>query len=146
MMAEPTESLQENEGSGNTFNLLELFDESESDDESVDLDVGEYLLDFLTQTIKGPQLDEQSVTLLINNGVDGSRSFLLYSKQSYQEMLTLISTKKLLSLSRSIQNDIRDIKIYGDYIFAHDLVDGEGDLNREAMDPQGYQVYLCSHQ
>ena len=60
-------------------------------------------------------------------------------------MLSAISTKKLLTLNRSVQNDIRDIKIYGDYAYAHDLVDEDGDLNLNAVDPQGYQVYLRCH-
>ena len=145
-MTEPLENLRETGvGQGATLNLLELFDESESEDELEDLDVGEALHDFLILTIKGPQLDEQMVTLLFNNGVEDLRSFLLYSKQSYQEILSPISTTTLLGLNRSVQHDIRDIKIYGDYIFAHDLVDEDGDLNLDAVDPQGYQVYLRSH-
>jgi hypothetical protein len=60
-------------------------------------------------------------------------------------MLSPISTNKLLNLNRSMQNDIQEVKIYGDYIFAHDLVDENGDLNLDAMDPQAYQVYLRSH-
>jgi hypothetical protein len=144
-MMEHLDTLQENEEKGTKFDVLELFDESESEDESEDLDVGEDLHDFLTMTIKGPQLDEQTIGLLFNNGVEDSLSFLLYSKLSYQEMLSAISTKKLLTLNRSVQNDIRDIKIYGDYAYAHDLVDGDGDLNLNAVDPQGYQVYLRSH-
>ena len=145
-MTEPLENLRETGvGQGATLNLLELFDESESEDESEDLDVGEALHDFLILTIKGPQLDEQMVTLLFNNGVEDLRSFLLYSKQSYQEILSPISMKKLLGLNRSVQHDIRDIKIYGDYVFAHDLVNEDGDLNLDAVDPQGYQVYLRSH-
>jgi hypothetical protein len=60
-------------------------------------------------------------------------------------MLSPIGTKKLLTLSRSMQQDIRDMKIYGEYIFTHDLVDTNGDVNLDAVDPQGYQVYLRSH-
>ena len=71
-MTEPLDTLQENEEKGTQFDVLELFDESESEDESEDLDVGEDLHDFLTITIKGPQLDEQMVGLLFNNGVEGS--------------------------------------------------------------------------
>lgn len=52
------------------MNLIELFDDSDSEDESEDVDVGEALHDFLTLTIKGPQLDEQTVLLLCNNGVE----------------------------------------------------------------------------
>jgi hypothetical protein len=74
-MTEPLDTLQENEEKGTKFDVLELFDESESEDESEDLDVGEDLHDFLTITIKGPQLDEQTVGLLFNNGVEDSRSF-----------------------------------------------------------------------
>ena len=145
-MTEPLENLRETGvGQEAMLNLLELFDESESEDELEDLDVGEALHDFLILTIKGPQLDEQTVTLLFNNGVEDLRSFLLYSKQSYQEILSPISTKKLLGLNRSVQHDIRDIKIYGDYVFAHDFVNEDGDLNLDAVDPQGYQVYLRSH-
>ena len=86
-MTEPLENLRETDvGQEATLNLLELFDESASEDELEDLDVEEALHDFLILTIKGPQLDKQTVTLLFNNGVDDLRSFLLYSKQSYQEM------------------------------------------------------------
>jgi hypothetical protein len=144
-MTEASDTLLEDEGEWTTFNLLELFKESDSKDESEDLDVGEVLHNFLTLTIKGPQLDKQTVILLFNNGVKDIRSFLLYLKQSYQEMLSPISTKKLLTLNQSMQQDIRDIKIYGDYIFTHDLVDDDGDLNLNTVDPQGYQVYLRSH-
>ena len=142
---DPLDTSQENEAEGTTLNLLELFNESESEDESEDLDVGETLHDFLILTIKGPQLDEQTAALLFNNGVEDLRSFLLYSRQSYQEMLSPIGTKKRLTLNRTVQQDIRDIKIYGDYAFTHDLVDADGDLNLDAVDPQGYQVYLRSH-
>ena len=87
-MTEPLENLRETVGQGTTLNLFELFDESESEDESEDLDVGEALHNFLILTIKGPQLDKQMVTLLFNNGVEDLRSFLLYSKQSYKEILS----------------------------------------------------------
>ena len=133
------------EGHSPTINLIELFDDSDSEDESDDIDVGEELNDLLTLTTKGPQLDERTVVLLFNNGVEDSRSFLLYSKQSYQEMLSRISTNKLLNLNQSVQQDIRDVKIYGEYVFMHDLVDTNGELNLDAVDPQAYQVYLCSH-
>lgn len=144
-MTEPLDTMSGDEGEQTTINLLELFEESDSEDDFDDPDVGETLHDFLILTIKGPQLDEQTVVLLSNNGVVDIRSFLLYSKQSYQEMLSPIGTKKLLTLSRSMQQDIRDVKIYGEYVFTHDLVDTNGDLNLDAMDPQGYQVYLRSH-
>ena len=144
-MMEPLDTMSGDEGEQTTINLLELFEESDSEDDFDDPDVGETLHDFLILTIKGPQLDEQTVVLLSNNGVVDIRSFLLYSKQSYQEMLSPIGTKKLLTLSRSMQQDIRDVKIYGEYVFTHDLVDTNGDLNLDAMDPQGYQVYLRSH-
>jgi hypothetical protein len=83
------------------------------------------------------------VILLFNNGVVDIQAFLFYSKQSYQEILSPIGTKKLLTLSQSMQQDIRDIKIYGEYVFTHDLVAADGDLNLDAVDTQGYQVYLC---
>ena len=73
-MTEPLDTLQENEEKGTTFDLLELFDESESEDESEDLDVGEDLHNFLTITIKGPQLNKPTVALLSNNGVEDLRS------------------------------------------------------------------------
>ena len=141
-MTEPSDKMQENEGHDTAFNLVESFYESESEDESEDVDVGEALHDFLTLTIKGPQLDEKTLVLLFNNGVEDLRSFLLYSKQSYQEMLSPISTNKLLNLNRRVQQGIQDVKIYWGYIFAHDLVDENGDIKLEAMDPQAYQVYL----
>ena len=144
-MTEPLNTIPEDEGKETTLNLLEWFEESDSEDEFDDPDVGETLQDFLTLTIKGPQLDEQTVILLSNNGVEDIRSFLLYSKQSYPEMLSPIGTKKLLTLNRSMQQDLRDIKIYGEYVSTHDLVDDDGDLNLDAVDPQGYQVYLRSH-
>jgi hypothetical protein len=144
-MTEPSDMMEGDEGHSPTINLIELFDESDSENESEDIDVGEELHDFLTLTTKGPQLDERMVVLLFNNGVEGSRAFLLYSKQSYQEMLSPISTNKLLNLNQSVQQDIRDIKIYGEYVFMHNLVDENGELNLDAVDPQAYQVYLCSH-
>jgi hypothetical protein len=77
-MMEPSDTLQENEGQDIVLNLVELFDENESKDESEsedaseDVDVGEELHDFLTLTIKGPQLDEKMVVLLFHNGVEDS--------------------------------------------------------------------------
>ena len=139
------DGLSDNEGEGNALTLLELFDDSDSEDEPEDFDLGEVLHDFLILTIKGPQLDEQTVGLLFHNGVEDLRSFLLYSRQSYQEMLSPIRTATLLTLSRSVQHDLRDIKIYGDYVFSHDLVTDNGDLNIDDIDPQGYQLYLHSH-
>ena len=105
-MTEPSDTLPEDESERGSLNLLELFNESDSEDEPDDLDVGEELHNFLILTIASPQLDEQTVILMFNNGVEDIRSFLLYSKQSYQEMLSPLSTKKLLTLSRSIQQDI----------------------------------------
>ena len=102
----PLDALPDNEGEGNTLTLLELFNESESKDELADFDLGEVLHDFLLITIKGPQLDEQTAGLLFNNGVKDLRSFLLYSQQSYQEMLSPIHTQTLLTLSRSVQHDL----------------------------------------
>jgi uncharacterized coiled-coil protein SlyX len=144
-MTEPSDKMQEIKGHDTAFNLVESFYESESEDESEDVDVGEALHNFLTLTIKGPQLDEKTVVLLFNNGVEDLRSFLLYSKQSYQEMLSPISTNTILNLNQSVQQGIQDVKIYRGYIFAHDLVDENGDINLEAVDPQAYQVYLRSH-
>ena len=89
----PLDGLSDNEGEGNTLTLLELFDDSDSEDEPEDFDLGEVLHDFLILTIKGPQLDEQTAGLLFNNGVADLRSFLLYSRQSYQEMLSPIRTR-----------------------------------------------------
>jgi uncharacterized coiled-coil protein SlyX len=60
-------------------------------------------------------------------------------------MLSSISTNKVLNLNQSVQQGIQDIKIYRGYIFAHDLVDENGDINLEAVNPQAYQVYLRSH-
>ena len=69
-MPEPSENLRETVGQSTTIDLLELFDESESEDELEDLDVGEAVHNFLILSIKGPQLDEQMMTLLFNNGVE----------------------------------------------------------------------------
>ena len=141
-MTEPLDTMMGNEREQTTLDLFELFEESDSEDDFDNPDVGETLHDLLTLTIKGPQVDEETVVLLFNNGVVDIRSFLLYSKQSYQEILSPIGTKKLLTLNRSMQQDIRDIKIYGEYVFTHDLVEADGVLNLDAVDPQGYQVYL----
>jgi hypothetical protein len=57
-MTEPLDTLPEDEGERTTLNLLELFEESDSEDEFEETDVGEVLHDFLTLTIKGLQFDK----------------------------------------------------------------------------------------
>ena len=50
--------------------LIELFD-SESKDESKDINIPEDLCDFFTLGTRGPKLDEKTVKLLGDNGVRG---------------------------------------------------------------------------
>ena len=71
-MTEPLDMMEGDEDNSPTINLIELFDESDSEDESEDIDVGEELNDLLTLTTKGPQLDERTVVMLFNNGVEDS--------------------------------------------------------------------------
>ena len=87
-MTEPLDTMMGDECEQTTLDLFELFEESDSEDDFDNPNVGEPLHDFLTLTIKGPQVDEETVVLLFNNGVVDIRSFLLYSKQSYQEILS----------------------------------------------------------
>jgi hypothetical protein len=126
-------------------NLAELFEETDSEEDDENVDVPETLHDFLILTIKGPQLDENTIMMLSKNGVEDLRSFLLYLRQSCWEMLSPLSMNRLLNLNQNMQHDIQDIKVYGDYIYTHDLVDDKDEIHLEAADPQAYQFNLRSH-
>jgi hypothetical protein len=91
-------------------------------------------------------LDEQTVRLLCENGVDAARMFLLYSQQSFQEMLSPIPTRNLYNVSRS-NNGVRDLKIYGDYILESNIVDMDSDtMDFSGAEIASHQLYLHSRQ
>jgi hypothetical protein len=143
-MMEPLNVSQELEGNDTPVNLNALQDATDSDDELDDIDVGEELHDFLTLTIKGPQLDEHTIVVLHNSGVEDMQTFLDYSQMSYPDMISSIPTKILLDLGRSMEQDIRNVKLYGEYILAHGLLDASGNINLDAVNPPTYQLYLRS--
>ena len=142
-MAESVEETYEQAAQVMYNQLIELFD-SESEEETEDVDIPQELSDFLTIGTKGPRLDEQTVRFLCENGVTGLRSFLLYSQQSFQDMVSPILTVELPGISRS--NGLCDVKTYGDYIFQHSLVDAKAiHIDFESIDIESYQLYLRLH-
>ena len=122
--------------------LVELF-ESESEDEPEEVDIPQDLYDFLTIGHKGPKLDEQTVRFLCENGVTGMRSFLLYVRQSFNDMMSSLSNNTLAGITRS--NGLRDVKMYGDYVFDNSIIDlTTTNIDFTSLDLESYQLYLRS--
>jgi hypothetical protein len=60
-MMEPLDAAKETKGNDAAFPFVELFEDSDSEDKSEDVDVDETLHDFLTLTTSGPQLNEETI-------------------------------------------------------------------------------------
>jgi hypothetical protein len=143
-MLEPIAKIFEEEAQIMHDRILELF-ESDSDDEMEDVVIPPELSHFLTIGAKGPWLDEQTVWFLFSKGVTGGWSFLLYSQQSFQEMISPLSTVDLPMISQN--NALCDVKLYGDYVFQHSIVDTKAiNIDIKSIDINSYQLYLQSHQ
>jgi hypothetical protein len=138
---EPFEEMTKEAAQATFTRLTELFD-SESEDETESVEITDDFSDFLTIGTKGPKLDERTVRFLCANGVNGVRSFLLYSQQSFQDMLLPLPTVRLPEISHN--HGLRDVKIYGDYLFLHDIMDVKATaINFDSLDVENYQLYLC---
>jgi hypothetical protein len=97
---EPFEEMTEEAAQAMFTCLMELFD-SESEDETESVEIPDNFSDFLTIGTKGPKLDERTIRCLCANGVNGIRSFLLYSQQSFQDMHLPLPTVHLPEISCS---------------------------------------------
>ena len=123
--------------------FTELFD-SESKDEAEEVEITDKFSDFLTIATKGPKLDEGTVNFLCAHGVSGIRSFILYAKQSFEEMLSPVYTVRLIEIGRN--HGLRDVKIYGDYLSLHDLIDANSaNIHFDSLDLESYQLYFRLH-
>ena len=116
-----------------------------TEDETESVEIPDDFSDFLTIGTKGHKLDERTIRFLCANGVNGIRSFLLYSQQSFQDMLSPLSTVHLPEISCS--HGLWDVKIYGNYLFLHDIIDINATaINFDSLlDVKSYQLYLHSH-
>jgi hypothetical protein len=124
--------------------LVELF-ESESKDDPDKVDVPPELYNFLTIGHKGPRLDELTIRFLCENGVTRVRSFLLYTRLSFHDMMSPILTTALAArITHS--NGLWDVKIYGNYIFDNSVVDlTTTHIDFESINLESYQLYLRLH-
>jgi hypothetical protein len=123
--------------------FTELFD-SESEDEAEEVEITEEFSDFLTIATMGPKLDEGTVNFLCAQDVSGVHSFILYAKQSFEEMLSPVPTVQLTEIGRN--HGLRDVKIYGDYLSLHDLIDANSaNIHFDSLDLKSYQLYYRSH-
>ena len=123
--------------------FTELFD-SESKDEAEEVKITKEFSDFLTIATKGPKLDEGTVNFLCVQGVSGVRSFILYAMQSFEEMISPVPMVCLTEIGRN--HGLRDVKIYGDYLSLHDLIDvNSTNIHFDSIDLESYQLYFRSH-
>jgi hypothetical protein len=99
-MIEPFEETTEEAAQAMSTYLMELFD-LESEDETESVEIPDNFSDFLTISTKGPKLDERAIKCLCANGMNGIQAFLLYSQQSFQDMLSPLPTVHLPEISCS---------------------------------------------
>jgi hypothetical protein len=87
---------------------------------------------FLCHNTHGPKLNAATVYLLSHLiGVHDGESFLQYSQQSFPAMLHPLTVHELQDLT---PGGLRNVKLYGQYLTDHNLVDKGGSININGLD------------
>lgn len=123
------------------FEILVELDSEDDEDEDGDVSLPLELSFFLSSTKAGPRLDSSTRHLLALGGVHDTNTFVTYSQQPYHDMLLSARSQDLRDLSVS---GLATIKLYGNYVRNHDLLDPEHASSFPGVDAGAYAVYYRS--
>jgi hypothetical protein len=79
----------------------ELLMDSDSDDNDDEISLPEDFHDFLSSSDKGPNLDFEMIQLLSKSGIMDGKSLRTYSQQTFQELVSSITSREPQSLSKN---------------------------------------------
>jgi len=122
--------------------IEELLLDSDDEEDEEELLLPEEFHEFLVSDPEGPRLDEDVVLVMAKNGVSDGKSFLTYAKQPLSDMVSGLNSKELKELSKT---GLIGVKLFGDYVQAHGMVDSNGEPDFTSIDRKAYTIYWKSH-
>jgi hypothetical protein len=120
------------------LDLLDTLDD-ESDDNGTDMPTAFH--EFLSSHEHGPKLDGDTIHLIHEGGVMDGTSFIAYSKQSFRDMLSPVSSRGLRLVNLS---GLGNVKLYGTFLSDHDITAVKDISDFEVVDPRTYLIYWRS--
>jgi hypothetical protein len=119
------------------FMAMEIIEDSDDDCDDDALTMPIPFHDFLAPNGKGPKLDESTLDMI--SGVMDASTFMAYSRPSFREMLSSVSSRDQRDVAI---HGLANVKIYGTYVHDHELFDPNFFLFFDGVDPRNYLIYI----
>jgi hypothetical protein len=99
-------------------------------------------LDFLLRhDDRGPKVDTTMINIPLQFGVIDGTSLITFSQQPFVDMFSSLPDSGLEELTKICQKELRDVKVFSQYLFDHDLFHDDGQIDPDSIDPASYLMF-----